>query len=123
MAILRDKRFSGGPSGGNDFPTLNDKIHGFMDFRLNKRKEFYTSDYIYLYDYTADDDDDINTDKEIGINKSKHLIHTPEYLDELKDEHHRYYQEDQDDLIDDIMEGDVELSEDILDILLGDDNV
>lgn len=121
MAILRDRRFSGGPSGGNDFPTLNDKIHGFQDFRLNKRKELYTSDYIYLYDYTRDDDDD-SVDKEIGINKCKHLIHTPEYLDDHKDEHHRYYQGEDDELLD-IIEGDVELSEDILDILLGDDNV
>jgi len=86
MSILRKKRYSGSDSDGTNIVNLKDKIHGSCEFRLNKKKTFFTNDYTYLYANEVEDDGDYVYDGEIGVNKAKYKAHDNSWFDELKDQ-------------------------------------
>lgn len=86
MSLLRKKKYSGTGSSGSHIASLKDKIHGYYDFKVNRKKEMYNNDYVYLYSKELDDDGDYSYDGEVGINKGKYKVHDTAWCDEFKDE-------------------------------------
>lgn len=114
MSILRKKRYSGSDSDGTNIVNVKDKIHGSCEFRLNKKKTFFTNDYTYLYANELDDDGENTYDGEIGVNKAKYKAHDNSWFDELKDQPFFRRSEEGDDNIHPVF--DVDINE-LLDIL------
>src|SRR5689334_20158164 len=111
MAILSGKRARNGPSSGNDFDRIKEPIFGHGKSMLNKKKDLFNSDYIYVY--KSEDDEDIIHDGEVGINKNYHRIHDSDWCNNEKNEHHalnRFFDGlDHED--DDIEYGDIDLDD------------
>jgi hypothetical protein len=118
MAVLSNRKVRGGPSSGHDFDRIEEKLYGNGRGKLNKRKELFNSDYIYIY--RDDEDDDIIVDSEVGINKNRQRIHDMDWCNGEKDEHHAINRLFDDD--DDITYGDVDVTtEDLEDFFFGED--
>lgn len=83
MAILSKRRHGGGPSHGHDFDRIEDKIHGLDKWRINRCKDIFSSDYIYIANNTTSEED---VDVERGVNKSRHRFHDLDWCNEHKDE-------------------------------------
>jgi hypothetical protein len=87
MAILSGKKARNGPSSGHDFDRIKEKLYGSMRSKVNRMKEVYSTDYIYRYKPSSDDDDAVS-DGEIGTNKMLHRIHDMDWCNCEKNEHH-----------------------------------
>jgi len=83
MAILSRKHIKDGPSGSSDFNKLEDKVWGGNKGRINKKKDFFNCDYIYLLEEVDGGD---YRDTEIGINKEYQRAHDEYLFDHLKNE-------------------------------------
>lgn len=123
MAILSGKRARNGPSSGHDFDRIKEGMFGHGKSLLNKKKDLFGSDYIYMYREDKEDDDVIH-DGEVGVNKNYHRIHDMDWCNCEKNEHHalnRFFDGLPSD--DDIEYGDVEI-DDVDDFFFGegDDN-
>jgi len=88
MAILSNRKNKKGPSSGHDFDKVKEKHFGSGRGKINKRKDLFGSDYIYVYRESTSDDDDMDFDAEVGINKSYHRIHDMDWCNMEKNEHH-----------------------------------
>ena len=111
MAILSGKRARNGPSSGHDFDRIKEGIYGSYRGLVNRKKDLYGSDYIYVYREDHEDDNIIH-DGEVGVNKNYHRIHDSDWCNSEKNEDHpmnRFLDELPDD--DDIEYGDVELTD------------
>lgn len=86
MSLLRKKKYTGTGSSGTHISMLKDKLHGYRDFKVNRKKEYFTNDYTYLYANELDEEGDYTYDGEVGVNKGKYKIHDSAWCDEFKDE-------------------------------------
>jgi hypothetical protein len=69
LAILSKKnRLQDGPSGGYDYDRLEHTIFGSHRSKVTRRKELYSSDYIYHH-RVGNCNDDFDDDAEIGVNR------------------------------------------------------
>lgn len=87
MAVLSKRSVRNGPSSGHDFDRINEKLFGSARSKMNKRKDLFGSDYIFVYKESLDDDD-LDNDGEIGINKNYHRIHDTDWCNGEKNEEH-----------------------------------
>ena len=85
MAILSGKKKRSGPSSGHDFDRIKESMWGGIRGKMNKRKDVFSSDYVYTY--REGEDDDIY-DGETGVNKMYHRIHDQDWCNGEKNEHH-----------------------------------
>ncbi len=120
MAVLSKRSVRNGPSSGHDFDRIDEKLFGSGRGKVNKRKDLYGSDYIYVYK-ASDDDVDFDNDHEIGINKNYHRAHDTDWCNGEKNEHHamnRFFDAMEEGDINDVLDIDSDLSE-IEDFLFG----
>ena len=110
MAKLSKYRGRPVPAAGHDFDRINEKLYGQGRHKVNRRKELFSSDYIFVDD---DGDDDIGgpSNGESGIDKNHHRFHDADWCNMEKNEHY-----DMNRFIDSLPSEDSDL-EDIMDIL------
>lgn len=115
MAILSKSRYGGGPSHGHDFDRIEDTIHGSHKWKINRYREVFTSDYVYV----ADPKGETDIDTERGVNKNRHLFHDSSYCNDLRDEPHEIRAVE--DFLTEVTDDELELMMEDLDLNDGDD--